>query len=49
MKPSSLLAPVLALAPASAMAGSISIDLSRLSVAELTKAEFDYIAKLSES
>lgn len=34
MKPSSLLAPVLALAPASAMAGSISIDLPRLSVAE---------------
>jgi len=34
MKPSSLLAPVLALAPASAMAGSISIDLPRLNVAE---------------
>lgn len=34
MKSSSLLAPVLVLAPGAAMAGSISIDLPRLSVAE---------------
>jgi hypothetical protein len=34
MKRSTLIAPVLALAPGAAMAGSISVDLPRLSVAE---------------